>query len=84
VNSSDSNLEYRLKPGSNPGGIMERGPISLQPGRQRADMLSGQNQMFPDFTGTGTLQVRSTNPVPAVALRITARTMTALPVVPVP
>jgi hypothetical protein len=80
-NSSD--LRYTLQPTSDPAALLQRGPIPLESGAQRADLISGTDQIFPEFSGTGTLEVRSSQPVPAVALRITATTMTALPVKPV-
>jgi hypothetical protein len=80
-NSSD--LQYTLQPTSDPAALLQKGPIPLEPGAQRADLISGTDQIFPEFSGTGTLEVRSSQPVPAVALRITATTMTALPVKPV-
>lgn len=63
---------------------IENGPVQLEGGRHRAVLVSGPGQLFPGFSGSGVLQVSSTTPVPAMALRISATTMTALPVVPIP
>ena len=62
----------------------KKGPVSLGPGTQRADLIAGKNQIFPEFDGNGNLEMTASHPVPAVALRISATSMTALPVIPIP
>lgn len=84
VSSDAAELEYRLKPASGPEALLEKGPVSLEPGAQRADLISGTNQIFPGFEGNGNLEIRASHPVPAVALRISATGMTALPVIRIP
>jgi hypothetical protein len=76
-------LDYALQSNADPETVMQKGPVPLLSGEQRSELVAGTDQIFPDFNGDGTLEVVSTQPVPAVALRLTARTMTALPVIPV-
>jgi hypothetical protein len=38
--------------------------------------------LFPAFTGFGTLDVISSEPIAATALRLTETTMTAIPIIP--
>jgi hypothetical protein len=77
-------LQYTLAPAADPTQTIEMGPVPLATNCHVAELIAGVNQLFPTFTGQGTLEVRSDHPVPAVTLRITARTMTALPVIPIP
>jgi hypothetical protein len=81
VNQTVSEFEYLLRNHSEP---LQSGPFSLEAGEHSAELISGTNQIFPDFVGSGTLEVSSTRPIPAVALRLTAKTMTAVPVLPIP
>ncbi len=73
---------YRLRGDEDPEHPMQCEPQNLEAGRHTAELLSGTNQLFPAFTGTGTLAVSTAYPIPAIALRLTATTMTAVPVVP--
>jgi hypothetical protein len=57
-------------------------PLTLGAGAHRAEMISGPGQLFPSFAGFGSLEVTSTLPVPAMTLRLSGKTMTALPVIP--
>jgi hypothetical protein len=83
IHPQASDLSYRLRSEANPDEIQQRDPASLDAGKQNAALLSGSNQLFPAFSGLGTLEVGSAFPIPAVALRLTATTMTAMPVVPI-
>jgi hypothetical protein len=83
VNELASGLSFLLRPDSESGTLLESTPSPLEAGRHNASLISGANQLFPVFSGTGTLEVRSAFPIPAVALRLTGTTMTAVPVVPV-
>ncbi len=67
-----------------PRALLEKGPVTLEPGTQRADLIAGAQQIFPEFEGSGNLEITASHPVPAVALRISATSMTALPVIPIP
>jgi hypothetical protein len=82
--SVNSTVEYELRPSVANSQALHKGPVALNSGQHRADLISGQNQLFPAFTGLGTLEVVSAIPVPAIALRISAGTMTSLPVIPAP
>lgn len=84
TNPDASAMQYSLRSSADPSTATLLGPISLDPNRQQAVLVSGSNQLFPAFTGLGTLEVTSSQPIPAVALRITATTMTALPIIPIP
>ncbi len=83
VNQASSVLNYLLHVDSESDDILQCGPEGLDAGKHNAEMIAGPNQLFPAFSGTGVLEVRSTLLVPAVALRMTPTTMTAVPVVPV-
>jgi len=83
VNGQPSGLSYLLRPDSQSGPPLESTPGPLEAGKHNASLISGADQLFPVFSGTGTLEVRSAFPVPAVALRLTGSTMTAVPVVPI-
>jgi len=82
VNQDASELEYLLR--RTHADPLRSGPFSLEAGEHSAVLISGTNQIFPDFVGSGTLEVTSTRPIPAVALRLTSKTMTAVPVIPAP
>jgi hypothetical protein len=82
--SAGSSLSYQLNRDRDSDPPLQKGPVPLDPGRQRADLIAGANQLFPGFAGRGALEVTSTVPIVAVALRITATTMTALPIIPAP
>ena len=82
--SAGSSLSYQLNRDRDSEPPLQKGPVPLDPGRQRAELIAGANQLFPGFAGRGALEVTSTVPVVAIALRITATTMTALPIVPAP
>jgi len=56
----------------------------LAAGNQKTQFVSGNHQIFDGFDGTGVLEVISDQQVAAVALRVTATTITMLPVVPIP
>ena len=81
---TDANLLYRLSTDSNPSMVLENGPVPLAAGNQKAQFVSGNYQIFDGFDGTGVLEVISDQQVAAVALRVTATTITMLPVVPIP
>jgi len=83
ANELASGLSFLLRPGWESGALLENIPDPLEAGRHRATLISGAGQLFPTFLGTGTLEVRSALPIPAIALRLTGATMTAVPVVPV-
>jgi hypothetical protein len=83
INELASGLIYLLRPDSGSGDLLENIPGPLEAGKHNAALISGADQLFPAFSGTGALEVRSAFPIPAVALRLTATTMTAVPVVPV-
>jgi hypothetical protein len=83
VSGSSSVLNYLLHPGNGSDDVLQTDPAGLEAGKHNAEMIAGANQLFPAFAGTGILEVRSTQPIPAVALRLTPTTMTAVPVVPV-
>jgi len=84
ITSSASALDYFLRTAPDSASILEKGPVALDSGRHMAAFVSGNGQLFPAFSGHGTLEVMSDSPIPAVSLRITASTMTALPVIPLP
>jgi hypothetical protein len=84
TNADASELQYLLRSYADPTSATPLGPVPLDPNRQQAVLVSGSNQLFPAFSGLGTLEVTSSQPIPAVALRITATTMTALPIIPLP
>ena len=83
ANELASGLSFLLRPGWGSGALLESNPGPLEAGKHRATLISGAGQLFPDFSGTGTLEVRSALPIPAIALRLTGTTMTAVPVVPI-
>jgi hypothetical protein len=83
INPMDVQIGFQLHAECLPDGNMEGEPIGLEGGRHKAELISGQDQLFPDFLGTGTLDVHCTTSIPAVALRLTATTMTAVPVIPI-
>ena len=83
TSSEASAMQYLLRPSSVPAKSSQLGPISLDPSTHEAILVSGNQQLFPAFTGYGTLEVTSSLPIPAMALRITATTMTALPIIPI-
>ena len=78
-----SELCYVLRSDEDPGNAVQTEPSGMAPGLHAAEMIAGENQLFPAFSGTGTLEVRSSRAIPAVALRLTAKTMTAVPVMPI-
>ena len=81
--SEDStDIDLTLRSSSDPLPIELADP--LEGGAHRAKLISGEGQLFPGFTGLGTLEISSSQGIPAATLRITAKTMTVLPVVPVP
>ena len=82
--SVNATLEYELRPSAADAQTLHTGPVALNSGQHRADLVSGLNQLFPNFSGLGTLEVTSAVPIPAIALRISAGTMTSLPVIPAP
>ena len=83
TNPDQSELCYVLRADADPGDAVQTEPLGMAAGRHTAEMIAGDNQLFPAFSGTGTLEVRSSRAIPAVALRLTARTMTAVPVIPI-
>jgi hypothetical protein len=83
INDLASGLNFLLRANASGSNILESTPGPLEAGRHSAALLSGADQLFPAFSGTGTLEVRSSVPIPAIALRLTAATMTAVPVIPV-
>lgn len=82
-NATTSILDYTLFQGADNVTTQKKGPLSLATGRHIAEFVNGADQLFPNFTGQGTLEIKADIGLPAVALRITARTITALPVVPI-
>jgi hypothetical protein len=82
--SVNATLDYELRPSAADAKALHNGPVALKSGQHRADLVSGLNQLFPTFSGLGTLEVTSAVPIPAIALRISAGTMTSLPVIPAP
>ena len=78
-----SELCYVLRSDEDPGNAVQTEPSGMAPGLHAAEMIAGENQLFPAFSGKGTLEVRSSRAIPAVALRLTAKTMTAVPVMPI-
>jgi hypothetical protein len=84
VSASSSELTYALRSSSDPTRVTERGPDPLPPRAHLAALVSGSGQLFPSFSGTGTLEVHASAAVPAITLRLTSRTLTSLPVVPLP
>lgn len=80
--SSSATVNFDLRLTSDLSQVLHNGPLTLDAGAQRAQLVSGSDQLFPLFTGFGTLEVTSAIPIPAMALRLSPRTMTALPVVP--
>jgi hypothetical protein len=83
VTPTASRLTYLLRDDTEPWNPQQIDPADLEPGKHNATLVSGANQLFPGFSGTGTLEVISAYPIPAVALRLTATTMTAVPVIPI-
>lgn len=77
-----SAMQYLLRSSMDPATPSELGPVSLDPSTHEAILVSGSRQLFPGFSGYGTLEVTSSQPISAVALRITATTMTVLPIIP--
>jgi hypothetical protein len=77
-----SAMQYLLRSSVDPSTTSELGPVSLDPSRHEAILISGSQQLFPGFAGYGSLEVTSSQPISAVALRITATTMTVLPIIP--
>ncbi len=83
IHPAPAQLQLSLHPDAS-GGPDWTEPLSIQPEGHSAALISGTGQLFPAFEGAGTLEVISSQVIPAVALRVTARTLTALPVVPLP
>jgi hypothetical protein len=83
INSTSTSLNYTLLQGTDTVTTQKKGPISLLAGRHVAEFISGPGQLFPSFTGRGTLEIKADVAIAAVALRISARTITALPVIPI-
>ncbi len=81
---TSASVNYRLQTAADPPEILQKGPIGLDAAKQRAELISGADQLFPSFTGFGTLEVISTQPLPAITLRVTRTTLTSLPVIPIP
>jgi hypothetical protein len=81
--STAATLSYDLRPADD-SAVLHKGPLSLGSGAHVAELVSGTDQLFPGFSGLGTLEVTSEIPLPAVTLRLTPTTMTALPVIPAP
>jgi hypothetical protein len=84
VNAAASNLQYVLRQNSAPDKPLFDEPVSMDPGAQSAGLIAGADQLFPGFTGTGTLEVIASQAIPGVAIRLTATTLTAVPVIPIP
>ncbi|MBM3791162.1 MAG: hypothetical protein FJW35_12555 [Acidobacteria bacterium] len=84
VNAVPSGVGFMLRPNGGGGDPIPGNPKDMDPGGHWADLIAGPDQLYPEFQGTGTLEVSATQPVPAVALRLTGRTLTALPVIPIP
>jgi hypothetical protein len=80
--SSNATVDFDLRPTSDPSQVLHNGPVTLDARAQRAALVSGSDQLFPSFTGFGTLEATSAVPIPAMTLRLSPRTMTALPVIP--
>jgi hypothetical protein len=83
VNELASGISYLLRPDSGSGTLLENIPGPLEAGKHKATLISGADQLFPAFSGTGALDVKSAFAIPAIALRLTGTTMTAVPVVPI-
>lgn len=84
ISTSNSALDFSLRPAQDAATTLRIEDVGLMPGTQRAVLIAGKDQIFPEFQGSGNLEVTASTAVPAVALRITATTMTALPVIPIP
>jgi hypothetical protein len=84
LNANSAAITCRIQSGKDPADIQQVSLPPLDAAKQRAQMIAGPAQIFPDFSGSGTLTLDSTQPLYTVALRITATTMTALPVIPLP
>jgi hypothetical protein len=80
-NATSASLYFRLV--DTQGNLQETRDVSLSPGEQISLFAGGDGQLFPSLTDfRGSLQVFSDSPVSAIALRTSARTLTALPVIP--
>jgi hypothetical protein len=76
-----ANLLFRLV--DTQGNPQAEREVSLAPGEQMSQFAGGEGQLFPDLTDfRGTLQVFADSYVSAIALRISSRTLTTLPVLP--
>jgi hypothetical protein len=84
LDQNSNAVDFVLQPDSDEESVSPATPLTLGAGRQTAQLVAGTNQIFPQFLGKGTLKVSATGPIAAVALRLTAGTMTSLPLIPVP
>jgi hypothetical protein len=84
ISTTSSELDYSLRPASESAETLNKENVTFAPGTQQAVLIAGKGQIFPAFEGNGNLEVTASSAVPAVALRITATSMTALPVIPIP
>jgi hypothetical protein len=79
--TTPANLYFRLV--DTEGNIQADRDVSLAPGAQMSLFAGGEGQLFPNLTDfRGSLQVIADSYVSAVALRISSRTLTTLPVMP--
>ncbi len=84
LNATTAALFCQIQSGADASQIQSQDLPGLEAGKQRAQLVAGPGQMFPSFSGNGTLTLTSSLPLYSVALRITSSTMTAIPVIPIP
>ena len=80
--ASSTAVSFELRSVSDSSQVLRSDPMTLDARVQRAELVSGSGQLFPSFAGLGILEVTSAVPIPAMALRLSPTTMTALPVIP--